>query len=94
MIKKILRSEDVYIQFTPEEIAELGWEPNQKFSMDVQEDGSVKLTKFAKIEIDLDEWPVELLQHLIAESCERDISVNDVINDSLKSFCDQYNHKL
>jgi hypothetical protein len=36
------------------------------------------------LEINLEEWSVEVLHMLIKESCEKDISVNDVINNLLK----------
>jgi hypothetical protein len=81
--KTILKKEDYYIQFTDEEMAELNIEPGQKFTCDL-EDGGLKLTPFAKIELEMGNWPKELLEFLIQESCEKDISVNDVICNVLE----------
>ena len=82
--KKVLPTNDVYIQFTDEEIEEFGWEKGQKFEFQAQDDGSFKLVPFVKMELDLNEWPIETLHMLIKESCDKDISVNDVINSLLK----------
>ena len=82
--KTILPTDDVYIQFTDEEIQEFGWEKGQKFEFQPQDDGSFKIIPYEKLEINLEEWSVEVLHMLIKESCEKDISVNDVINNLLK----------
>jgi len=81
--KTVLKKEEYYIQFTDEEMAELNIEPGQKFTCDL-EDGGLKLTPFAKIELEMGNWPKELLEFLIQESCEKDISVNDVICNVLE----------
>jgi hypothetical protein len=81
--KTVFKKEDYYIQFTDEEMAELNIEPGQKFTCDL-EDGKLKLTPFAKIELEMGDWPREVLELLIQESCEKDISVNDVICDLLE----------
>jgi len=81
--KTVLKKEEYYIQFTDEEMAELNMEPGQKFTCDL-EDGGLKLTPFAKIELEMGNWPKELLEFLIQESCEKDISVNDVICNVLE----------
>jgi hypothetical protein len=82
--KTVLPCEDVYIQFTDEEIEEFGWKKGQKFDFQPQDDGSFKLVPYEKIKIDLKDWPIELLHFLIKKSCKKDISVNDVINNILK----------
>lgn len=81
--KTVLKKEDYYIQFTDEEMAELNIEPGQKFTCDL-EDGGLKLTPFAKIELEMGNWPKELLEFLIQESCEQDVSVNEVICNILE----------
>jgi hypothetical protein len=81
--KTVLKKEDYYIQFTDEEMAELNIEPGQKFTCELK-DGGLQLTPFAKVELEMEDWPREVLEHLIQESCEKDISVNDVICDLLK----------
>jgi hypothetical protein len=81
--KTVLKKEDYYIQFTDEEMAELNIEPGQKFSCELK-DGGLQLTPFVKVELEISDWPREVLELLIQESCERDVSVNDVICDLLK----------
>jgi hypothetical protein len=81
--KTVLKKEDYYIQFTDEEMAELNIEPGQKFSCELK-DGGLQLTPFAKVELEMGSWPREVLELLIQKSCERDVSVNDVICDLLK----------
>jgi hypothetical protein len=83
--KTILKKEEYYIQFTDEELAELNMEKGQKFTCDI-EDGALKLTPFAKIELEMGDWPREILELLIQESCEKDISVNEVISDALREI--------
>lgn len=83
-IKTVLPTNDVYIQFTDEEIKEFGWEKGQKFEVKEMEDGSFKLIPFQKIELDMEGWSIEVLHSIIKESCEEDISVNSVINNRLK----------
>jgi len=82
--KTILPTNDVYIQFTDEEIKEFGWEKGQKFEFQPQDNGSFKLVPFEKLELDIENWPIEVLHSLIKESCEEDISINDVVNNRLK----------
>lgn len=41
---------------------------------------------FESIEIDLSTFDRKVLEHIIAESCEKDISVNKVISDILAEF--------
>ena len=84
MYKTVEPTNEVCIKFTEDEIAELGWEPRQKFSMTITEDGGVMMKKFEKLELDLEEWPIELIYDIIKESCDSDISVNEVINRRLK----------
>jgi hypothetical protein len=81
--KTVLKKEDYYIQFTDEEMIELNIEPGQKFTCELK-DGGLQLTPFAKIELEMGDWPREVLELLIQESCEKDISVNDVICNLLK----------
>lgn len=81
--KTVLKKEEFYIQFTDEELAELNIKKGQKFSCELK-DGGIQLTPFAKIELEMGDWPRELLEYLIQESCEKDISVNDIICNVLK----------
>lgn len=80
--KKIQRSEELYIQFTDEELKTLGIKPGDKFSWEIEND-SVVLKKCSSIEVDISEWSRDVLEMLIIESLEKDIPVNDVICDIL-----------
>jgi hypothetical protein len=93
VIKTVLPTNDVYIQFTDKEVKKFGWEKGQKFEFKTHEDGSVELVPFVKLELDLEEWPIEILHMLIKESCDKDVSVNDVINDLLKKALHEDNTK-
>ena len=84
MIKKtVQRSEDCFVQFTDEELLELNIKAGDKFSCSI-ENGSVVLKKFETIEIDMSEWPREVLEMIISQSVEEDISVNEVISNILE----------
>jgi hypothetical protein len=89
-VKKVLEKKDLYIQFSEEEMQELGWEEGQKLSFKFNEETkAITLEPFVKMEIDISEWPIEILQFLVGESCDRDISVNEVINEALLKFIDK-----
>lgn len=90
MIKQVQSREELFIQFTDEEIEKLGLEKNQKLSMEILENGSIKMTPFAKIDVDISEWSREVLENLIQESVERDISVNEVISETIEQFIKNY----
>jgi len=93
-VKKVLEKKDLYIQFSEEEMEELGWEEGQKFSFKFDEETkSITLEPFVKMEIEISEWPREILEFLIGESCERDISVNEVINETLLKFIEKNEYK-
>jgi hypothetical protein len=82
--KTVEPTNEVCIKFTEDELVEFGWEPKQKFSVHTTEDGGVMFKKFEKLELDLEEWPIELIHSMIKESCDEDISINEVINRRLK----------
>ena len=84
MIKKtVQRSEDCFVQFTDEELQQLGIKAGDKFSCSL-ENNSVVLKKFETIDIDMSEWSRDILEMLISESIENDISVNEVISNILE----------
>lgn len=86
MIKKTLQpTNELCIQFSDEEIQELGLEQGQRFEVQLTEEGAIKLIPFAKIELELEDWPRKALEAIIKESCERDISAGDVIVDMIKN---------
>jgi len=58
--------------------------PGDKFDVKHHDDGSIELRPYVKIELDMEEWPREVLELIVKKSCEEDISANDVINNLLK----------
>jgi hypothetical protein len=85
MIKKtLLPTNDLYIQFTEEELSAIGAGPGTKFGAKLNDDGSIELRPYVKVEVDTSDWPRELLERIIDISCNEDISINDVINNLLK----------
>jgi hypothetical protein len=81
--KTVKVKEDYYIEFTDEELAALKMEKGQKYSCKLQ-DGGLMLEPFEKVELEIGSWDREILEMLIQESCERDVSVNEVISDILE----------
>lgn len=78
-MKKIIEpTGDVCIKFTEEELSKLGLKQGDKLSWEEAKDGFI-LKKYEKIDIDISEWSREVLEMLISESVEQDVSVNDVI---------------
>lgn len=85
MITKTLqRSEDLYIQFTDEELNTLGLKQGDKLSWEHSEEGIV-LKKFVKIDIDIKDFSREVLEMLVIQSVENDVSVNEVISNILEA---------
>lgn len=84
MKKTLQATNDLFIQFSDEEVQELGLEQGQKYEVKLQDDGSVKLTPWVKVELEMEEWSKEVLLMIIKESLDQDIPVNDVINNLLK----------
>jgi len=90
MIKKTVEpTGDVCVKFTEEELAQLNIKQGDKFSIKETSEG-ILLEKFAAIDIDLNEVDREILEFLIQESCDKDISVNEVISDLLEKGLEQY----
>ena len=90
-VKKVQEKKELFIQFSDEEMQELGWEEGQKLSFKFDEvTKSITLEPFVKMELDISEWDREILEFLIVESCEKDISVNEVINEVLTQSLKNY----
>ena len=83
--KKIQKKEEYYIEFTHEELEVLNIKKGDKFSWEVSDEG-VLLKKYGEIEIDLKDFSKELLEFLVKESIQNDISVNEVIETILNEF--------
>ena len=89
--KKVQEKKDLFIQFSDEEMTQLGWEEGQKLSFKFDEETkAITLEPFVKVELDMDSWPKEFLLFLIQESCEKDISVNEVISNTLEESLKHY----
>lgn len=87
--KKIQRSEDLFIQFTPDELKALDIKEGDKFSWEITDEG-VSLKKFQTLDVDISNWSREVLEMIIVESLETDKPVNDVICDLLDSYINNY----
>jgi hypothetical protein len=89
--KKVLQpTNDAFIQFTEEELSSIGAGPGTKFSVKHHDDGTIELRPYVKMEIDMADWPREVLEMILKQSCEEDISANDVISKLLKESLDKY----
>lgn len=86
MKKRLEPTGDMMIRFTEEELSELNIKQGDKFDVVPQSDGSIKLDKYVDLELDMAEWPRELLEMLIKRSCEQDISINEIIINLLESY--------
>jgi hypothetical protein len=90
MIKKTIEpTGDVCVKFTEDELAKLNIKQGDKFSIKESDEG-ILLEKFSTIDIDLAQFERELLEFLIQESCDKDISINEVISDILEKILEQY----
>jgi hypothetical protein len=90
MIKKTIEpTGDVCVKFTEDELAQLNIKQGDKFSIK-ETDGGILLEKFSTVDINLSELDRELIEFLIQESCDKDISVNQVISDLLEKGLEQY----
>jgi bifunctional DNA-binding transcriptional regulator/antitoxin component of YhaV-PrlF toxin-antitoxin module len=88
MIKKTLEpTGDVCVKFTEDELAQLNIKQGDKFSIKETNEG-VLLQRFDTVDIDLSELDRELLEFLIQESCNKDISINEVISNLLEKVLD------
>ena len=84
--KTLLPTNDVYIQFTEDELKSIGADINTKFEAKLHDDGSIELKKLVPVEIDLSDWSYETLLMLVTRSIEEDVPVNEIINNLLKSY--------
>lgn len=91
--KKVQEKKELFIQFSEEEMQELGWQEGQKLSFKFDEETkTITLEPFVKMEIDINEWSREVLEFLVQQSCDRDISVNEIINEVLKQSLEKYDN--
>ena len=79
--KTIKEKKELYIDFTEEEMSDLGWKENQRLSIDVKDDGCIEIKPWKTIELDTESWDPSIYRMLVTLSLEQDKSVNDVIVD-------------
>lgn len=84
-VLKVQSEPRYFIEFTDEQMAELGIENGDKFTIE-EKDGAILLKKYEKVEIDLEAFSKDDLIQLIKISVEKDISVNQVIIDTLSEL--------
>jgi len=84
-MKKVLQpTGDMMIAFTEDELEQLNIKEGDRFDFKIQDDGSVKLDKYVDIELDMADWPREILEMLVKRSCEQDVSVNEILIEILE----------
>lgn len=89
--KTVKEKKELYIDFSEEEIKELGWKENQKLSIDVDENNNIIIKPWVTIDIDTSDWPKEIFEFLVELSLEKEMTVNEIIVDLLtKSFNKQH----
>jgi hypothetical protein len=84
MKKTLQPTGDMMIAFTEDELNELNIKEGDKFDFKLQDDGSVKLDKYVDLELDMQDWPREVLEMLVKRSCESDVSVNEILMEILE----------
>jgi hypothetical protein len=81
--KKLEPTGDLCIKFTEDEMQTLNIKEGDKFSFKEDKNG-ILLEKMSSLELDISDFSKETLEFLIAESIEKDVSVNQIINDTLE----------
>jgi hypothetical protein len=84
MKKALQPTGDMMIAFTEDELKQLNIKEGDKFDFKLQDDGSVKLDKYVDLELDMQDWPREVLEMLVKRSCESDVSVNEILMEILE----------
>lgn len=84
--KTVQKKEDLFIEFTDQEMQTLNIAPHDKFEIEVQSDTTLILKKFEKIDIDLGEFDKKTLELLIVKSIEEQIPVDSVITGMLTDY--------
>lgn len=83
MTKQIKINEEAYLEFSDEELKELGMEKGDKFSIEYLDGGGILLRPFETIEIDLSSFTKEELISIIQKSEEKDQTFGDTIVEIL-----------
>ena len=92
MNKTVQIREEAYIQFTDEEMVELGLKKGDKFTVDIRDDGSIKLIPFSTIELDFSEFSKEELQDMIIDSVKKDQTIEEWVEDTLSTVVERFDN--
>jgi hypothetical protein len=94
MIKTVQKKEEYFIQFTDEEMDQLGFKPNTKFTVEMDKDKTgLVLTPHEEVDIDLNEFSKEDLINIIVAANKQDMTFEEFLVDSLTKFCEDYKNK-
>jgi len=88
--KKVEQFVEYGVKFTDEECEKLGINEGDKFSFEVLDDG-VLMKKYETLDLDISEFPREILEFLLKESCDKDITVSQVIENIFEEFIKREN---
>ena len=83
--KKILSNTEYYVQFSEEELQKLNIKQGDKFSWEINDDG-VLLKKYEKLDIDLSLFSRELLEFIIIESNNKNLTISEFIEEILETY--------
>jgi bifunctional DNA-binding transcriptional regulator/antitoxin component of YhaV-PrlF toxin-antitoxin module len=83
--KKVEQFVEYGVKFTDEECEKLGINEGDKFSFEVLDDG-ILMKKYETLDLDISEFPREILEFLLKESCDKDITVSQVIENIFEEF--------
>jgi hypothetical protein len=89
LLKEVKRSEDLYIEFSKEELNSLNMKEGDKFSWKEDKDGFL-LEKLVPLSMDISEFSRESLEYLIISSLEQDITINEVFTNVISEYIKNY----
>ena len=91
MIKTIQSQPQYFLTFTDEEVASLGLQSGDEFECQPLETGGFLLKKKEKLEIELSEYPREILEFLIRESINKNVTIATIVTDALEEYLNLFN---
>jgi hypothetical protein len=86
IVKTVQKKEDLFIEFTEDEMKDLNIEPHDKFEIDLKDDNTIVLKKFEKIDLNLSEFDRTTLEMLVSKSIESQVPVDEVIREVLTQY--------
>lgn len=81
--KTLEKKEELFVQFTPQEMVDLGIKPGDLFEI-TAEDGQIILRKGVPVDLEIGDWSREILESLIVKSIEEQKPVDEIIRQILK----------